>query len=222
MNAVIFCDFDGTICIPDSSEYLLEKFGTPRWMELEREVWEGKITEREAFALQLETMHVDWPEACAELLRGVRVREGFAEFVEWTKRMRISFTILSSGLRILLDELLRQWGIAGVPVFCQDAAISDGNWRLVAYAGERFEEHCSLCKCVYLEEQRAAGKKIVYIGDGFTDICPSRRADILFATGHLSRLWRENGSRRFYSFETFHDIERQLSALNQEDQELKT
>jgi 2,3-diketo-5-methylthio-1-phosphopentane phosphatase len=217
-SLAIFCDFDGTICIPDSSEYLLSRFGTKRWIELEEAVWRGELTERNSFPLQLETLSANWPEARAALHEGVRIREGFSDFVRSCRNRDIPFVILSSGLRLLIDELLGSIGLRDVPVFAHDVLVENGKWKFVPYNGDRFEEHCSHCKCVHLERARAQRKRVVYIGDGYTDICPSRRADVVFATDALARTMTNEG-RNYFSYETFYDIERELDALIHADQE---
>ena len=49
---IVCSDFDGTICIPDSSEHLLRLFAPPEWKLLDEAVWAGRMTEREAFQQQ--------------------------------------------------------------------------------------------------------------------------------------------------------------------------
>lgn len=215
-NFAIFSDFDGTICLPDSSEYLLSQFGTDRWLELDNDVWQGRLTEREAFPLQLETLNVDWPQARASLLQGVRIREGFSDFVTACRNWGIPLAVLSSGLRNLIDELLASAGVFDLPVFCHNVSIRNGKWRFIPYPGARLEEHCSHCKCVHLEQARAEGKTVIYIGDGYTDICPSRRADIIFATNSLAEKMTAEG-RSFIRYHTFRDIEQELDTLIHKD-----
>jgi 2-hydroxy-3-keto-5-methylthiopentenyl-1-phosphate phosphatase len=214
----VFTDFDGTICMPDSSEYLLAKFGTPRWLEIEQEVWQGRLTEKQAFPLQLETLTVAWPQARLALREGVRVREGFKAFADYCADHQIPLTVLSSGLRNLIEDILAEEQIRPIPVFCHDVKIENEKWKFIPYAGERLEDHCSHCKCVHLEKARLQGYTIVYIGDGYTDFCPSRRADIVFATDALATAMSAE-HRPFHPFETFYDIERMLDAIVQIDQE---
>ncbi|MFZ5432540.1 MAG: MtnX-like HAD-IB family phosphatase [Calditrichota bacterium] len=208
----ICCDFDGTICIPDSSEFLLEKFALPGWKELDDAVWRGEVTEREMFTRQIELLRVTWTEARRALMEGVIIRDGFPRFVKYCREHNVPLTILSSGLRELIDELLTAAGVSGIPVHSHHTKIEGNRWQLVPWEGRRLAEHCSHCKCSFLIEQKEAGHKVIYIGDGYTDLCPIQHADIIFATGRLIDECRAGG-RTFFPFETFLEIERKLDEL---------
>jgi 2-hydroxy-3-keto-5-methylthiopentenyl-1-phosphate phosphatase len=215
----VCCDFDGTICLPDSCDYLLAKFASKEWKELDDAVWKGEITEREAFPRQIELLRVTWEDAKAALLKGVRIREGFAEFVGFCRERRMPLTILSSGLTVLIETLLESAGIVGVPVIAHGAEISGDRWRVIPWTGNRLAEHCSHCKCADIAEQRAAGFEIIYIGDGYTDLCPAERVKTLFATGNLAKACTDS-HLNYIPFDTFHDIQRRLAERIFEDQEI--
>ncbi|MDD5087772.1 MAG: MtnX-like HAD-IB family phosphatase [bacterium] len=208
----ICCDFDGTICLPDSSEFLLEKFGLPGWKELDDAVWRGEISERDAFTRQVTMLRVTRDAALEAVREGVRIREGFAPFVAFCRARKIPLTILSSGLRVLIDELLRKAGVTELAVIAQDARIAGDRWTLIPWTGRRLAEHCSHCKCSFVEAERAAGRKVVYIGDGYTDVCPVQRADYVFATGRLAEECAHRGWD-FFRFESFSEIESRLESI---------
>jgi 2-hydroxy-3-keto-5-methylthiopentenyl-1-phosphate phosphatase len=216
----ICCDFDGTVCIPDSCDYLLSRFDTDEWKALDDAVWRGALTEREAFPRQIGLLRVTWEDARKALREGVRIRDGFADFVTYCRSQDLPLMILSGGLKPLIGELLDVAGVPDVPFIAHGAEISGERWKVILWEGKRYDEHCSHCKCSYLFAQRDAGKKIIYIGDGYTDLCPAQHADILFATGNLARECTKTG-RPFTPFETFYDIERTLNTLFQSEQDLR-
>jgi 2-hydroxy-3-keto-5-methylthiopentenyl-1-phosphate phosphatase len=205
----ICCDFDGTICLPDSCECLLQRFAPPEWKDLDDAVWRREITEREAFPKQIELLRVTWDEARRALREGVRVREGFAHFVEFCRERRLPLVILSSGLRELIGEVLSRIGVTGIPVHAHGVEITNDRWHVIPWTGRRLAEHCSHCKCGYVVGEKERGRKVIYIGDGYTDLCPSPYADLLFATGRLAQECRAAG-RPFIFFETFDEVEREL------------
>ena len=57
-----------------------------------------------------------------------------------------------------------------------------------------------MCKCEKVKED-----KFCYIGDGTSDLCIARKADVLFATKKLDKYCKEN-SIKHYSFKSFDDI----------------
>lgn len=170
------------------------------------------MTERESYPRQMALLNLPWEQAQEALLAGVRIRAGFREFVEWTHARQWPFIILSSGLRPLIAALLDTAGVHGVRVESHGLRIHPDHWEVVLHPGARLEAHCSHCKCAHLLEYRKAGKYVVYIGDGYTDLCPSRYADVLFATDRLAEACTKSG-RHFYPYATFYDVERQLDTL---------
>ncbi|HEY3294732.1 MAG TPA: MtnX-like HAD-IB family phosphatase [bacterium] len=216
----ICCDFDGTISIPDACDFLLQRYAPPEWKELDDAVWSGRLTEREAFPRQIGLLNVTWEDACAAMDKGVIIRDGFAEFIAFCRRNNLPFMILSGGLRPLIETLLARAGVPDVPVISHTAQIDGRRWKAVLWDGKRHAEHCSHCKCSYVLAERAAGKKLVYIGDGYTDLCPAQHADILFATGNLARECLKSG-RPFIPYETFYDIEHALGNIIQTEQDLR-
>lgn len=213
----VCCDFDGTVCIPDSCDFLLAKFAPPEWKTLDDAVWRGEITEREAFQKQIALLRVTWEEARTALLQGVEIREGFPEFVQFCRDRGIPLTILSSGLAELILELLRSVGVNDVPVLAHHAEISGDRWRVKLIEIPRLAEHCSHCKCVTVLAQKQAGR-VLYIGDGYTDLCPAQHADILFATGRLADECAAAG-RTFTRYQTFFDIGHTLEELIESEQD---
>jgi 2,3-diketo-5-methylthio-1-phosphopentane phosphatase len=215
----VCCDFDGTVCIPDSCDFLLEKYAPREWKDLDDAVWRGELSEREAFQRQIALLRVTWDEARSTLLKGVRIRQGFAEFVSFCRSRAIPLTILSSGLRELIDVLLQSVGVEGIPVLAHHAEISGDRWRVKLIEIPRLAEHCSHCKCVTVLAQKQAGK-VIYIGDGYTDLCPVQHADVVFATGRLA-IECAARKRPFIPFQTFFDIEQELARLIEPEQDLR-
>jgi 2,3-diketo-5-methylthio-1-phosphopentane phosphatase len=215
----ICCDFDGTVCIPDSCDFLLAKYAPREWKELDDAVWRGELSEREAFQRQIALLRVTWEDARAALLKGVRMREGFPEVVGFCRSRRLPLTILSSGLRELIDVLLQSVGVSGIPVLAHHAEISGDRWRVKLIDLPRLAEHCSHCKCVTVLAQKQAGK-VIYIGDGYTDLCPVQHADVVFATGRLAEECADH-ARPHIPFNTFFDIEQELTKLLESEQDLR-
>ena len=211
-NWIICSDFDGTISLPDSSDFLLSCFASSDWKKLEELTWTGKMPERESYQAQIALLYVSWPQAREALLNGVKIRPGFKEFVEWARAQEIPFEILSSGLKPLIVELLNHAGIPDVKVESHELQITDKQWKVVLHPGARLAEHCSHCKCAHLVKHHAAGLRVVYIGDSYTDLCPSKYADILFATHKLAEVCGKD-CVPFYPFSTFYDVRQTLDAL---------
>jgi 2-hydroxy-3-keto-5-methylthiopentenyl-1-phosphate phosphatase len=53
--------------------------------------------------------------------------------------------------------------------------------------------HCACCKCAQLLTSSADEDTLVYVGDGYSDVCPVRMADVVFARDHLLTFCSTNG-----------------------------
>jgi 2,3-diketo-5-methylthio-1-phosphopentane phosphatase len=209
---VVCCDFDGTIALPDAGEHLLAHFGAPEWRDLDAAVWRGELSEREAWTRQIGMLRCTWAQARAGLKHGISIRSGFVDFVDFCRARDVPFVILSSGLKPVIDAVLADAGISALTILANDVAIHEDRWQLIPHPVSPLSDRCLHCKCVHLLRLKAEHKKIAYIGDGLTDVCPSMHADLVFATGNLAA---DRGARNLphIYFESFSEIESSLARL---------
>ena len=55
---------------------------------------------------------------------------------------------------------------------------------------------CGACgngKTMRLRALRPGHRRVLYVGDGYSDMCAARHADVRFAKGHLAEYCREQG-----------------------------
>ena len=67
------------------------------------------------------------------------------------------------------------------------------------------------CKCGSAEALHRPGRKTIYIGDGRSDLCAARKADVVFAKRALARCLTAEG-RAFLPFDTLADVRGALAA----------
>ena len=70
---------------------------------------------------------------------------------------------------------------------------------------------CGTCKSNILESCQADYGKIVYVGDGYSDLCPARKADLVFAKGILWTRLSEKEQRGVRKYRSFRDVKDFLS-----------
>jgi len=69
---------------------------------------------------------------------------------------------------------------------------------------------CGNCKRLSIHAIRQkTDKKIIYIGDGMTDVCVVEGVDVLFAKGYLADYCKSNRIS-YIPFEQFRDVEAYL------------
>jgi len=206
MDIAVVVDFDGTVTEEEVSRQLLERFARAEWRQLELALEDGELTVREAKSREFETMEATDAEMRAFVRETARLREGFPEFAAHLRGLGFPLAIASEGLDLYIDEVLRAGGVEGVAVFCNTwSRGADGKGR-VGFPRESKEcTECGNCKTDLVESLKIDGNYVVYIGNGRTDICPSRAANIVFARGALAQRLEEEG-RPFVLFEDFYDV----------------
>jgi 2,3-diketo-5-methylthio-1-phosphopentane phosphatase len=205
----VFSDFDGTITVPDTLEFLVARFGggMDRYRELGTLLRSGAITLREGVAREVGSVTVPFEEAAAALRTGVRIDPGFPGFARWCAEHRIPLTILSAGFTEIIELLLPPEVRAGVEVRAN--RLVPGSWRCVF----RDESPYGHDKAAAVEAARRAGHRTVFVGDGFSDREPARAADLVLARRGRSLIdWCREQRIACGEFETFADVQRRLAA----------
>ncbi|WP_304165567.1 MtnX-like HAD-IB family phosphatase [Phenylobacterium aquaticum] len=208
----VFCDFDGTISVADSTDHVLRRLAAPAWEALEEDWVAGRIDAATCMRGQVALIGGSDAELDA-VLDEVRLDPGFADFAAWCAQAEVPLTIVSDGVDRFIQAILTREGLAHLPVISN---------RLVGAAGGRGleqpyrREGCGagsgVCKCEATSRLTTPHQPVIYIGDGRSDFCVSGRADILFAKASLAE-YAAGRARPYHSFRTFHDITTTLSAL---------
>ncbi|MCX7597328.1 MAG: archease, partial [Armatimonadetes bacterium] len=69
---------------------------------------------------------------------------------------------------------------------------------------------CANCKLDHLTRLRSHFRRIIYIGDGHSDLCAARHADVVFAKSHLAEILSAEG-RPFLGFENLSQVAQMLA-----------
>ncbi len=211
VKTIFQCDFDGTITPKDISFQILDAFGSQDWRELLEQYREGKITVARFNTRALTTVKADE----TTLLRFVRdraeMRPGFQNLLAYCHRQGFRFVIVSNGLDFYIKTILNDIGAHDIEVFAaQTNFSSDG--IVARYLDPRHEPLEDRFKETYLESFRESGYRVIYAGNGFSDIAPAREAYHVFATGELLAACQEM-NLPCTPFNDLNDIVRGLESL---------
>lgn len=208
----VFCDFDGTISVVDTTDLVLSRLAAPEWEALEAEWLGGRIDAAACMRGQIALLGGSDGELAA-VLDEVELDPGFAAFAAWCADHAVSLTVVSDGVDHFIRHILARHGLAELPVVSNRLTGRAGARRL----GQPFRRSgCAagsgVCKCEATSGRIGAGKTLVYVGDGRSDFCVSHRADILFAKHALADYAAGRGEAH-HVFSTFDDITATLSGL---------
>lgn len=183
-KTLIQCDFDGTITEEDISFFLLDTFATGDWRQLLEEYREGKISvghlNREAFAM----VKADRQSLLESMKGNVKIRDGFHELVSYCRRECLRFVIVSNGLDFYIDRILKDLGLQDIEVFAaQTQFLPEGlHVQYIGPDGNMLDEGF---KEAYVNSFLRSDYRIVYAGNGASDLPPAKRCHHIFATGEL-------------------------------------
>lgn len=202
----IFCDFDGTISGIDIGYDLFSRFG-------EREPWNSRLLEGSLdvcsyWRTMAQQLRAPFTEAMLqEYLRTIPVDPGLHELLDLVRDNSIPFTVVSDGFDLYIRRFLEMHGAGDLELFCNHATLDEHGAMHVSFphAAEGCRCISAVCKRNVVLSSTPPGSRIIYIGDGMSDFCPSEHADIIFAKKTLAAYCNANHLPH-YPFKTLSDV----------------
>ena len=211
MKTLVQCDFDGTVTEEDASFFLLDAFAQGDWRRLLRDYREHRISVGEFTTRAFAMVKVD-RHTLLEALKGeVKVRAGFHELVNYCLKKGFRLVIVSNGLDFYIRAVLKDLGLGNIEMHAAQASFYPEGMKVqyVGPDGDRLEDGF---KEAYTKSFLKLGYRVIYVGNGDSDIAPAKYAHYVFATGDLLAYCREN-NLKYKPFETFMDVVRELNFM---------
>ncbi len=202
----VFCDFDGTITLQDTTDVALEAFASPEYMEWERKWEDGVITGRECMERQTRLIKAD-SDMLRSLCNRIPIDAGIYELEIGCLNNGALLVIVSDGIDLLMEEVLKIRGLSHLPHHSNHLAWYGNRYPLLSFphADSNCRGGCGVCKCRLIEQARFGATPTVYIGDGLSDTCAINCADRVFAKSRLRDYCLKNGIVHD-SFETLTEV----------------
>jgi 2,3-diketo-5-methylthio-1-phosphopentane phosphatase len=212
----VFSDFDGTVCPQDIGAQFFETFAGKKAHDFKEELLPGKL------AMQ------DWLGQLCEAILDISRREfdtyidqfsvdpHFENFVRFVEEHDMGLMIVSDGLDAYIEHVLANAGLSRVQFFANHADFIGVNGKQkLAVLFPYTDAECSLCancKRNHMLTSSADEDIIVYVGDGYSDRCPARYADFVFAKEQLIRHCQQQNIT-FFEFKHFGDVQAKLEEI---------
>ncbi|MFC1935094.1 MtnX-like HAD-IB family phosphatase [Chloroflexota bacterium] len=213
MKTLIQCDFDGTITDQDVSFLLLDNFADKSWRQLLKEHAEGRISvgtfNRMAFAM----IKADKQTLLNFVLNSgkIKIRPGFSELLSYCTRNSLEFVIISNGQDFYIDAMLKNLGINNIRYYSAKSRFTPEGIA-VNYIGPDGRIMEDSFKETYARIFLEKGYRLIYAGNGLSDMNPARHAYHVFAIGKLLKLCRKE-KLNCTPFNDLNDIVRGLKLL---------
>jgi len=218
-KAILFTDFDGTVTLQDSNDFLTDNFGMgyERRRALNRKVIDGTATFRETFREMLESVNKPFPECVDALLENIALDPGFAAFYDWALDNNVPVVVLSSGMEPLIRALLGK--LVGeransIEIVSNQVQLEDGGkkWDIVYHDDSDFGHDKSLAIRPYAALPNRP--VLLYAGDGVSDLSAAKETDLLFAKQGQDLVdWCRRENIPFTEFGSYADIHRGIQDL---------
>lgn len=209
LNLMFFIDFDGTISTEDFCAAMVMNFARDGWEELNR-LWEEKLLSTEECARRTLELFDAGPEELEAFLKRVEIDPTFQAFVAWSESHNYPAYVLSDGYDNYIKEAFTRYGLA-LPFYANHLEYEEG-WKIrCSYLDDECQK-CGVCKTGLIKDLLKPGYTSVYIGDGYSDICPAEYCDMVFAKKDLARLCEEK-EIPYYAYENFSDVRRIIEEI---------
>lgn len=201
---IIFCDFDGTVTEKDNIVAMMKEFAPPQWEQMVQKILSQEVSIRKGvgdlFTLLPSTLKEELVQF--SLQRGV-IREGFSEFVKYTKEKKIELNIVSGGIDFFVHPMLAEYDLN---IYCNKGNFTGENIKIEwPYScDDECKNDCGCCKPSILRKI-GRGRYTIVIGDSITDLQVAKQADFVFARDFLLEKCQEL-QLNHAPFKTFYDV----------------
>lgn len=207
----ILIDYDGTISLTDITEQLLAQFVSDVvWEDAEASYDAGRMGSRRLMAWEVSLIDAD-PDALRSFAASQPHDPAFVPFIRRAQAAGIPVEIVSDGYGFFIQPALDALGVGELPVVTARTTFEGRRASIEFVNGHPTCLVCGTCKRQRVLAHRAAGRRVVYIGDGESDRYAAGYSDIVFAKRSLERICLEAGWE-FHRWAAFREIDAWLAA----------
>lgn len=164
----------------------------------------GRLGSRELMLWDMDVLPRD-PELLTREAAAMPQDGAFPPFVDAVRRRGAQVEVVSDGLGFYVRPNLAAMGLADIGVATNDNRLLDGGAGMTFPFGHPGCFVCGTCKRERVRLHQAAGRVVVFVGDGTSDRFAAAHADLVFAKHSLARICRAEGWP-YFAWGDFNDI----------------
>ncbi|ODV87113.1 hypothetical protein CANARDRAFT_26541 [[Candida] arabinofermentans NRRL YB-2248] len=191
-KAILFTDWDGTVTLQDSNDYLTDHlgFGYDKRKVINDAMLIEERSFRDGFDEMLKSIPangVSFQKCIEELLIHIQLDPGFKETYEWCFQNDIPVYVISSGMKpiieVLLKNLVGEEAMKHITIVSNDVEINGDDWNIVYKDETPFghDKAISIDECLSNYDMTTSKPLLFYCGDGVSDLSAAKSCDLLFA-----------------------------------------
>ncbi|HEY8989225.1 MAG TPA: haloacid dehalogenase-like hydrolase [Candidatus Limnocylindrales bacterium] len=188
----ILLDYDGTVAQTDVGDTVMAEHVTADWEPIVAAYDEGRIGSRKTMIAELDLLRATE----AELMATAAAQPhdpGVARLVRRAEAVGIPVEIVSDGFGFYLPMAMAALGLGELPIVAASTTFAGERVRIDFPNGHPSCFVCGTCKRQRVLAHQAAGRTVVFVGDGESDRYAAGYADVVFAKHALVRICLEAG-----------------------------
>jgi 2-hydroxy-3-keto-5-methylthiopentenyl-1-phosphate phosphatase len=180
----LLVDYDGTIASVDVADQIVLGFAPEDFHLDNAEYSAGVVGSRALMARQVPRLPID-PGPVLALAARQPHDLTFAPFVVRALELGVAIEVVSDGFGFYIEPALRRLGVPEIPVATSRTIFDGTTPRMEFPNGHPDCFVCGTCKRQRVLAHLAAGRTVVFIGDGASDRYAAAYSDLIFAKHHL-------------------------------------
>jgi HAD superfamily phosphoserine phosphatase-like hydrolase len=188
----ILLDYDGTVAMTDVGDTVMAEHVTAEWEPIVAAYDAGRIGSRTTMAAELALLRATE----AELMATAAAQphdSGVPALVRRATAAGIPVEIVSDGFGFYIPAAMASLGLAELPILAASTTFDDDRAVIEFPNGHPSCFVCGTCKRQRVLAHQAAGRAVVFVGDGESDRYAAGYADVVFARRSLVRICIEAG-----------------------------
>jgi 2-hydroxy-3-keto-5-methylthiopentenyl-1-phosphate phosphatase len=184
----------------------MKKFAPPEWVPLKDRVLSQEMSIKEGVGSMFALLPSSKKEEITQfILEDAKIREGFTDFVAYTKKAGLPLYIVSGGMDFFVNPILKDL-IPDDHIYCNAADFTGSHIHIhwPHTCDHQCTNECGCCK-PSIVRQVAPDHEIIVIGDSVTDLEAAKLADLVIARDLLLEKSEELGLK-YKPFQTFYDV----------------
>jgi HAD superfamily phosphoserine phosphatase-like hydrolase len=206
----ILVDYDGTISLTDVTDEVMAAHVPGVWEEAAALYDAGRMGSRRLMAWEMDLVRAD-PQAMLATAAQQPHDPTFVSFVRRAQAAGVPVEVVSDGFGFFIEPALEALGVPELPVVTARTTWSGDRPTIEFPNGHPSCFVCGTCKRRRVLAHRAAGRRVLFIGDGPSDRYAAGYSDVVFAKRWLEQICLEAGWP-FQRWTRFSEIETWLDA----------
>jgi 2-hydroxy-3-keto-5-methylthiopentenyl-1-phosphate phosphatase len=187
-------DYDGTISLEDVGDALLHRHykDIAEIDRLDALYDDGLLGSRELILWDMDALPRD-PELLRREAAEMPQDEAFPGFAAYVRGRGAQLEVVSDGFGFYVESNLAAIGVRDVLIATNQNRLGEGRAGVEFPFGHPSCFVCGTCKRERVRLHQAAGRVVVFIGDGISDRYAAAHADMVYAKGSLGRICGAEG-----------------------------